>query len=201
MFIRRNALLHLLTIPQWAHPRYKICDSVSSLGAGQSPLYSLYTYCLHIFVIPVSGQKMVLCQRLVCPGLERFLSFSCREVGVRMRMTQMTEMMIRSPRAVHLSSRTSYRKSLKCQKRNLPPLLPPKLRCPPHCPQTHRQIKKRSRLPHPQMVKTSLLHQRYHVKRISSHVVSLVSLCHCVRCQLSTSFHISLGGISRTILK
>lgn len=74
LFIRRNALLHLLTIPQWAHPRYKICNVASSPGAKRSLLYSLYTYCLHVFVIPVSGQKMVLCQWVVCPGLQRDFS-------------------------------------------------------------------------------------------------------------------------------
>lgn len=175
--IRRNAPLHLLITPRRAHPRYEIC------GVPVQPSSQENTAVQH-------GHTRATCRLSEsdpCPaegglwlgaGLfvnfhETFLCVSSREVGVKMRMTQMKGTMIPWVRAVRRSSRTSYKKSQKCQKKSRALPRPPRVRSLHHCLPTDNGEKESFALFHFLMMRINLLHQRYPFIKYSAFYSSL----------------------------
>lgn len=156
--IRRSAPPHPLITPQRARPRYEVCGA-------PVPVVQTQKGYLQGFLTPIPAQWKVV----LCPGSwfilnlsETFLSILSREVEVKMRMTQMKGMTIPSVRAVHLSNRTSYKKSQRCPRKSHALPLPPKVRYLHRCLQTDNGEKESFALFHFLMMRINLLHQRYH---------------------------------------
>lgn len=98
LFIRRNARLRLLIIHQQALPRYEICDvPVMSLSQEIPALQFKQKEYLQVFL---KFESLANGRWFCGPGTDlcgisvTHLPLSSREVGVKMRRTQMKEMTI-----------------------------------------------------------------------------------------------------------
>lgn len=175
--IRRNAPLHLLITPRRARPRYEVCGvpvrpSSQEITAVQHGCRR--ATCGPVWVRSLSQQKVVLAGSWFVVNIhETFLCVSSREVGVKMRMTQMKGTTIPWVRAVRRSSRTSYKKSQKCQKRSRALPRPPRVRSLRHCLPTDNAEKESFALFHFLMMRINLLHQRYPFIKYSAFYSSL----------------------------